>query len=342
MTIDMHAHWKPPTLMEALRDRGQAPNIVRGKDGAEVYTNPRGEQALDKAFDNVEKRLAEMDRYGVDMGVLSVQSAFTWIERLPAEESLELVQLYNDGLSEQCTAHPGRFAAFASLPLADMDLAATEFERAIALPGIVGVHVPGNAFLSYERAERVQPVLAVANRHRAVVFIHFGPMPGDPWPRVERGIDNYRHRLFTLDQQASLSSNMVTLVMTDILEPYPDAIIQVHNLGGNMSIEIERMDHRSMVDTPDAELPSARFARSKVYLDCNSIGPLAIEAGVRAFGTDRILFGTDGSAFGTEWSFKALADAEIAEDARQKILHRNAAKMLSHLVPFAAQGQAAQ
>jgi len=342
MSIDMHAHWKPPSLMDALRRRKQSPNIVTNADGKEVYTNPRGEQPLEKAFDSVDRRLEEMDRYGVELGVLSVQSAFTWIERLPAEESLELVRLYNDGLAKQCAAHPGRFAAFASVPLAEMDMAATEFERAIALPGIVGVHIPGNAFLSYEAAERVRPVLEVANSHRAVVFVHFGPMPGDPWPRVPRGVDNYRHRVFTLDQQASLSSNMVTLCMTDILDPYPDAIVQVHNLGGNMSIEIERMDHRSMVDTPDAELPSARFARSKVYLDCNSIGPRAIEAGVRAFGTDRILFGTDGSAFGTEWSIKALNDAEIGEDARQKILRRNAAKMLGHLVPFAAQGQAAE
>ena len=85
-----------------------------------------------------------------------------------------------------------------------------------------------------------------------------------------------------------------------------------------------------------------RFARSKVYLDCNSIGPRAIEAGVRAFGTDRILFGTDGSAFGTEWSIKALNDADIGDDARQKNLHRNAAAMLAHIVPFAEIRQAAE
>lgn len=334
MSIDMHAHWKPPSLMAALRDRENSPNIVTGGDGKEVYKNPRGEQTLDKAFDDLDRRLAEMDRFGVGMAVLPIQSAFTWIERLPADESLELIRDYNDGLAELCAAHKGRFAAFASLPLADVDMAAAEFERAIALPGIVGAHVPGNGFLTYDDATRLRPVLAVADRHRAVVFIHFGSMPGDSWPRVARGIDNYRHRVFTLDQQASLSSNMVTLCMTDILEPYPDAIIQVHNLGGNMSIEIERMDHRSMVDTPDAELPSQRFARSKVYLDCNSIGPLAIESGVRAFGTDRILFGTDGSAFGTQWSIKALSDARIDDDIRQNILHRNAAAMLSHLVPF--------
>ena len=221
-------------------------------------------------------------------------------------------------------------------------MAAEELELVIALPGIVGAHIPGNSeAVLWVPYVKFYP-LAVAKKHRAVVFTHFGPMPGDSWPRVARGIDNYRHRLFTLDQQASLTSNMVTLCMTDILEPYPDVIIQVHNHGGNMSIEIERMDHCSMVDTPDAELPSQRLARSKVYLDCNSIGPRAIEAGIRAFGSGRILFGTDGSAFGTEWSIKALNDAKIGDEARQNILYRNAAAVLAHLVPFAEFGKAAE
>jgi predicted TIM-barrel fold metal-dependent hydrolase len=142
--------------------------------------------------------------------------------------------------------------------------------------------------------------------------------------------------------QASLSSNMVTLCLTDFLDPYPDAMIQVHNLGGNIPYEMERMDHRCLLDTPDEELPSARFARSKVYVDCNSFGPHAIEAGVRAYGADRIVYGTDGTEFGGDWTNKALRDADIGEEARQKIRHGNAARMLSHLAPIAQYGQAAE
>jgi hypothetical protein len=47
----------------------------------------------------------------------------------------------------------------------------------------------------------------------------------------------------------------------------------VHNLGGNIPYEIERMDHRCLLDTPEEKLPSSRFRRSKVYVDCNSFGP---------------------------------------------------------------------
>jgi hypothetical protein len=68
-----------------------------------------------------------------------------------------------------------------------------------------------------------------------------------------------------------------------------------------------------------------------VYVDCNSFGPRAIEAGVRLYGAERIVCGTDGTEFGCDWTWKALADTEIGEDAREQILHRNAAAMLARL-----------
>ena len=210
------------------------------------------------------------------------------------------------------------------------------------LPGIVGAQVPGNAFLTYQDAEAMRPILEVANRHKSIVFVHFGPRPGDNWPRVANDADNVRRRIGMLDMQASLSSNMVTLCLTDFLDPYPDAMIQIHNLGGNIPYEIERMDHRCLLDTPDEELPSARFKRSRVYVDCNSFGPRAIEAGVRAYGAERIVFGTDGTAFGSDWSVKAVNDSDIDDAAKQKIMHGNAVRMLAHHVPLAQYGQAAE
>jgi uncharacterized protein len=134
---------------------------------------------------------------------------------------------------------------------------------------------------------------------------------------------------------------MVTLCLTDYLAPYPDALIHVHNLGGNIPYEVERMDHRCLLDTPKEELPSARIRRSQVYVDCNSFGPRAIEAAVRLYGADRIVCGTDGTEFGCEWTNKALAEAEIGQEARDKILHRNAAAMLSPLAAIAPLERAA-
>ena len=79
--IDMHAHWRPAEVADALRARAREPRIVRNPDGAEVLKMPRmGEQPLAEAFDNLDFHLARMDRQGVEASVLSLLGSFCWIE----------------------------------------------------------------------------------------------------------------------------------------------------------------------------------------------------------------------------------------------------------------------
>jgi predicted TIM-barrel fold metal-dependent hydrolase len=333
--IDMHAHWRPAELSEALRARAREPRIVRNQDGVEVLKTRVGEELLSKAFDDVDTYLARMDRQGVTTSVLSLLGMCCWIESQPLEVSIPLCRAVNDSLSKICQKHEGRFTAHAALPLVDISAAAAELDRALGLPGMVGAQLPANGFLTRKDAEKMRPLLEVANRYHAFLFIHHGPLPGDAFPKVAGDTDNARRRNGTLDMQASLSSVMVTLCLTDYLAPYPDATVLVHNLGGNIPYEIERMDHRQLLDTPNEELPSSRFRRAKVFVDCNSFGPGAIEAAVRLYGAERIVCGTDGTEFGCEWTSKALADAQIGEEARAKILHSNAAAMMSRLAKVA-------
>ena len=339
--IDMHAHWRPAELTEALRARTREPRIVRNQDGVEVLKTRVGEEPLSQAFDNVDSYLARMDRQGVTTSVLSLLGMCCWIESQPLEVSVPLCRLVNDSLSKICQKHAGRFTAHAALPLVDISAAAAELERALGLPGMVGAQLPANGFLTGKVAEKMRPLLEVANRHHAFLFIHHGPLPGDAFPKVTGDTDNARRRNGTLDMQASLSSAMVTLCLTDFLAPYPDVMIYMHNLGGNIPYEVERMDHRCLLDTPKEELPSARFRRAKVYVDCNSFGPRAIEAGVHLYGAERIVCGTDGTEFGVNWTRKALAEAQIGEQAREQILHRNAAAMLARVTATAQREKAA-
>jgi predicted TIM-barrel fold metal-dependent hydrolase len=339
--IDMHAHWRPAELADALRERTREPRIVRNDDGVEVLRVRGNDEPLAKAFDDVASYLERMDRLGVTTSVLSLLGNCCWIESQPVEVSVPLCRAVNDSLSKICQEHEGRFTAHAALPLVDISAAAAELERALGLPGIVGAQLPGNGFLTAKAAEKMRPLLEVANRHRAFLFIHHGPMPGDAFPKVTTDTDNARRRNGTLDMQASLSSAMVTLCLTDFLAPYPDATIYMHNLGGNIPYEVERMDHRCLLDTPKEELPSARFRRSRVYVDCNSFGPRAIEAAVSLYGADRIVCGTDGTDFGINWTRKALEEAQIGEDAREKILNGNAAAMLMRFATIAQREKAA-
>jgi predicted TIM-barrel fold metal-dependent hydrolase len=340
--IDMHAHWRPAEVADALRARTREPRILRNPDGVEVLKASRmGEEPLAKAFDDVGFHLARMDRQGVETSVLSLLGSFCWIEAQPPEVAGPLCRKVNDGLSGICQKHPGRFAAFAALPLTDISAATAELERALKLPGMIGAQIPGNYFLTQKDAEAVRPLLEVANRERATLFIHNGPRPGDAYPKIAADTDNARRRNGTLDMQASLSSVMVTLCLTELLADYPDATVCVHNLGGNLPYEVERMDHRCLLDTPAEELPSSRIRKAKVYVDCNSFGPHAIEAAVRLYGAERIVCGTDGTEFGCDWTRKALAEAQIGEEARDQILNRNAAAMLASVAKAAPSERAA-
>lgn len=327
--IDMHAHVRPTELLDVFRGRANTPHIVRNADGEEVFKTHAAEQSL-REFDDVAAYVEQMDKLNVSMSVISDPGVFRWSEGQPVAAAADLFRGINDVYSEVTQKYPRRFAAFAGLPLTDIAAAASELERAMKLPGIVGVQLPGKFLHTLPDAEAIRPLLEAANRTRAILFVHHGPRPGDKHPLYGRGVDNLSPRNQTLDFQACLSSIMVTLCMTDLLAPYPDLRIVSHNLGGNIPFEVERMDHRSIIFTPKDELPSIRFRRSKVVVDCNSFGPHAIEAGIRAYGADRIVCGTDGTAFGVEWTRKALSEANIDNATREKILTGNARAMLAH------------
>src|SRR4030095_311582 len=158
--IDMHAHWRPAELADALRARTRDPRILRNQDGVEVLKALRmGEEPLANAFDDVDFHLGRMDRQGVDVSVLSLLGSFCWVEAQPLDVSVPLCRIVNDRLSAICQAHPGRLAAYRALPLTDMSVAAAELERALDLPGMIGAQIPGNAFLTRKDAEAMRPLL---------------------------------------------------------------------------------------------------------------------------------------------------------------------------------------
>ena len=191
--------------------------------------------------------------------------------------------------------------------------------------------VPGDGFLTRERANAFAPVLEVADRYRALIFVHRAALPGEKSGRPAKDVDNFTARDSTLDMQASLSSIMITLCLTDLPDTYPGVTFLTHNLGGNIPFELERLDHRSVERHPDQELPSSRFRRTPVMVDCNSFGPRAIERAVDVFGAENIVFGSDGSEFGVDWSLRAVADANIDDAHKHAILCGNAVALLDRL-----------
>jgi 2,3-dihydroxybenzoate decarboxylase len=330
MAVDMHFHWGPKGFADALRQRTVRPMIKRGDDGAEYFYSSFNPNKLPADHDSVEARLAEMDKNGVQHAVLSM-SPVTGIEALPLQDALPLARAYNDAVAEVCAAHPNRFSGFAILPVGNMSAAVTELERVMAMPGMIGAVLPGDGFLSEKRAQKFAPLMEVANKHHAIFLVHYGKLPDDPEAPKPDVTDNNRNRFGTLDMQSRLSSNMVTFCMTDFHKPYPNVTVMSHNLGGNIPFEVDRMDHRTLCDTPGSELPSKKFKAAPIMVDCNSLSGRAIELAVQVYGADKIVFGSDGTDFGMNWTNTAISEARISEAERELIRSGNAKRLLARV-----------
>ncbi len=330
MPVDFHAHWIPQPMSAVLRARTKVPLIRRGEDDFEYLDYGYQSAKLMPGFDDVPTRLAEMDRTGVTRAVLSLTTVWG-VECMPLAESLPLCKVFNDSVSAMCKAHPDRFSGLAALPNADLDAALVEFERAIKLPGMVGALLPGDGFLSKKRAERFRPIVEAANRRNAVLLVHYGRWASDPDALKIDSSDNAGVRYGTLDMQSKLSSCMITFTMTDFLSDFPNVTMMVHNLGGNIAYEIERLDHRNYLDRPTDELPSKRIRGSNVMVDCNSFGARGIELAVETYGVERVVLGTDGTEFGMKWSVDAIAEARLSEADKRAILDGNANRVLGRV-----------
>ena len=339
MPPEFHAHWLPEDISDLLRARTTPPMIEKRADGGENLVSTFRPVPAEDAIESIDDRLAMMDRCGVAHAVLSLTPVMG-VESQNVEDGLPIARGVNDAAAAACAAHPDRFSALATLPVADVAAAAEEFERALNLPGIVGGLLPSDGFLSLARAEKMRPLMDVAERHGAVILVHYGKIADDPEaPRPDLS-DTRDLRIGTLDMQARLSSNMITFCMTDFLDAYSSVTVMSHNLGGNIPYEVERLDHRTLVDNPDAPLPSKAIRAARVMVDCNSLGASSIERAVEVYGAHRIVLGTDGSEFGMKWSSDAIAKAKISDADKQAILHGNAAAVLAPLLASGARAAA--
>ena len=120
----------------------------------------------------------------------------------------------------------------------------------------------------------------------------------------------------------------ITLALTDFLEPYPDVSVQLVMLGGSIPYVVEHIQQWSRFSgvTIDA---AAKFRR--LYFDPGpySVTPLSVQAAIRAFGADRILFGSDYGPMPTIQSTFDTLDLILSPLERQLIYVDNGRALLA-------------
>lgn len=326
--IDAHAHFLPAPLVAALRARPDAPDIRAEPGGGESFGIYRTRMPYGRAYDDLDARLARMDKLGVDRQILSLPGLFG-IDSRPADQALPLVRAFNDGVAGLIRRHPDRFSALAALPLANPTAAAEEYRRARGL-GLSGMILPGDSFVSLAAAGQVRPLFELAAAIGGMVFVHPGPLPDAAGAALDVAAphaDSVLHRRVTVDIQNRMTEVTVTLALTDFLDPYPSVPVQVANLGGSLPFIIERIDHVYALRQPDAPAPSRSLR--PLYVDAASLGPRAIALAAEVYGADRVLFGSDAPVFDDARCLDAVHQARLTPAGRGMVAGGNAERMLA-------------
>ena len=235
--IDLHAHWLPPVMAQALRQRhDQVPRIDPLADGSEHMVMPSGTLNFNTDFTSASQRLAHMSQLGVGKQMLSLPGLFG-IDCLPFDQSAPLVRIFNDACAGLCQAHPERFCGLAALPWVNLHAAVAELRRARLELGLLGAILPVDAFRSETSAAQLLPLFEAAEDLGAHFLVHPGHMPDSAaLPLVPP--DHHWARQ-ALAVQHDVGQAMVTLLLSDFLRPWRNIAVQVAHLGGSFAAVVE-------------------------------------------------------------------------------------------------------
>lgn len=289
--IDMHAHVTPERYKRAIEEKGEWHGLdsVPGELGLGGFDKP------------LEERLAEMDRLGVDMQLVTPTVGFYQYGN-ELETTRRIARECNDEIGEMVVAHPTRFAGLATLPMQHTPSAIAEMERAMTGLGLKGViisdHVAGR---TYDEPEFL-PFFRSAEELGAIVFFHQG---GDT-------VVNHRIRRYKLGNAVgNLTERALvyaTLVFGGVMDKCPDLEPFLAHGGGYTTFGVARMDKvagaleqgsgRGFIppfgqnDGFSQALPPSDYLRRFHYDCCTYSGPV-LRFLIDAVGIDRVVLGTD-------------------------------------------------
>lgn len=324
--IDMHSHFYGGGLVETLRTRTKRPYLRDREDGVTVMVAMNGEFPFTPHYYDPDVGLAEMRAQGLTHRLITFPGALG-VDLLPAAEIAQAICAYNDHLAWLNTETGGALIGLAGVPLDDLGLACDEVRRIRRDLGLPGIILPSNYFNSLAEADELRPLLAAANEYGCHIMLHPGLKVGQEPP--PRPADLMQYRLSAIDLQSSASQVALTVILSDMLEAYPDITFQIVNLGGTLPFIFERIESIARHRNPDAPFPTERLRR--LWYDCASLGPRALEAAVKLLGADRIMLGSDYPIFKDDPYTHAVVPADISPEDKDQVTWKTAADLFERL-----------
>lgn len=319
--IDAYTHVLPHDFFETLVD---------------VHPNEqlRTLGAADHLWD-VERRLADMDEYGIDRQVLTLVRPPIW-RGLDADEARPLVTSANDAVAAYAAEHPDRFIPVGTFPFPTAGYL-DELDRSLTDLDMAGVQLFSNVAGRPLDDERFRPFLERVARHDVPIWIH--PQLHDWYPWLgEYDVDKM------LGWPFDTGVALLRLVFGGVLEALPSLRVVTHHLGGMLPYFAGRVQtmyearrqypEAYPVDWSDFSRPIPSYFE-QLYGDTAIGGSGAAAAcGQAFFGDDRVVFGTDypmgpdaGHDF-IEQAFDVIDAMDLSDGGRRGAFGENLAGLL--------------
>lgn len=212
--VDVHTHMIPREYVELLATIG-----ITGTPGRDF---PKW---------SAKKHLRMMDRCGIETSILSLSTPGCYF--IDDAFSRKLARVINDSAAELVREHPGRFGAFASLPLPDVEGALLELDHALDELCLDGVVLLTNVNGVYLGDPRYEELFAELDRREAVVFIH----PNDYLELEPR----YAALTPLLERPLETTRAVTSLLASGTLARYPRIRYILAHGGGSVPFLAERI-----------------------------------------------------------------------------------------------------
>ena len=295
MPIDVHAHYVPPSILDAVESCAR-------EFGLSVVQHPpsctcafhfdyglKVRPFFAKLIEPMAARLAAMDGQGIDRQVLS-SWADIFAYGLPKAQAQAWHRFLNNHMSDLCGSKPDRFAMLASVPLPYADEAAAELDHAVRNQGAVGAVIAANVERVNLGDLDLDAFWTAACEHDVGVFIH--PVQAQPSPRSAKyGLSQIAQ--YTMDTTLCVGS----LIGAGVLDRFPKLRLLLSHGGGTFPYLTGRFDcmHGRMDRAAQGDIarspPSADLKR--FYYDTILHDPTILRWLASRVSVERITLGTD-------------------------------------------------
>jgi gamma-resorcylate decarboxylase len=281
-----------------------------------------------KLLDMHGERLAEMDKSGIEIAVISLNS--NAIQGIPdAAKAVALAHKANDALAQAVAKRPDRFAGLAALPMQDPHAAAEELSRCVRELKFKGALVNGfsqsgsaDTAVYYDLLQ-YRPFWAAVERLGVPFYLH----PRDQLPSRRQAYDGHPWLVGSpwgfADETAI---HALRLMGCGLFDEFPKLQIVIGHLGERIPYDLWRLDHRlAKVPNRPAKRTMGEYFRNNFHITTSGhfSTPSLLQA-ILTIGADRIMFAVD-YPFEDHMQGCAWFDAaDISEPDRIKIGRTNA------------------